>query len=122
MAFLPATRRCRLLVIYCALHTLWTGIDSQILLLASSGDEPPLCQSSLPSQEDRDDDDYVLDLTGKSASRHGLLRKSPLPSPRLNRQIADTIPCFVMSCHRQLPTTHRCEDNNRNGLGVPLLC
>src|SRR5262245_35710337 len=121
MTFLSAVRRRRLLVILCALLTLWAAFDSPVLLLASSGNVPPASPNPSPSQED-DDDDYVLDLTGKPAPCRGLRRNALPLSPRLRRRINDTKPCPSLSSHRQPPSTPTCEHDYRNGLGAPLLC
>jgi hypothetical protein len=121
MTFLSTDRRRRLVVILCAVLTLWAAFDSPILLLASAGNVSPASSNPSPSQED-DDDDYVLDLTGKPAPCRSLRRNAPPPSPRFRRQFADTKPCFFLSCHRQLPSTPACEHAYRNGIGAPLLC
>ena len=118
MAFPSAARRCRLPVIVCALLTFGAGFDSQLLLPASAGSPPPASQNPSPGQDDGDDDDYVLDLTGKPAPGRRLRSNARPPSP-----IAVPKPCFSRSCQlRQPPTTPVCEHEYRNGIGTPLLC
>ena len=123
MTFPSAARRCRLLVIVCALLVFWTGFDSQVLLLASAGGPSPVSQPPPTSQQDSDDDDdYVLDLNGKPALGRRLERNPRPPSPRLHPPIADPKPCFSFCRLGLLPTTPVCEPERRNGIGAPLLC
>src|SRR5262245_19128837 len=123
MAFLPTACPCRLFASLCTLLTLWAAFDSQILLLASSGNASPVSQGPTSSQEEDDADDYVLDLTGSPVPRPGLRRNIRLPSPRLHLQTSDTRAYFSLSSHRQpAPTTPVCEHAFRNGIGAPLLC
>ena len=122
MTFPSAARRCRLLVIVCALLVFWTGFDSQVLLLASAGGSPPASQPPPPSQQDSDDDDFVLDLNGKPAPGRHLGRNARPLAPRLPPPIADPNPCFSSYRLGLLPTTPVCEPERRNGIGAPLLC
>jgi hypothetical protein len=123
MAFPSAAGRCRLPAILCALLTLWAQFDSQVLLQASAGSPRPASPSPAPTLEDADDDDYVLDLTGKPAPGRRLRRNACPAWPRLHRPIDVTERCFSLSRQlRQLPPTAVCEHAYRNGLGAPLLC
>jgi hypothetical protein len=123
MTFPPAARRCRFLAILCTFLTFWTGIDSQVLFYASSGRPLSASPNPVPSQED-DDDYYVLDLTGMHAPGRGLSRNARPPTPGLHLPLADTKPCFSLSCQLlQLPPTMAVgEQEFRNGIGAPLLC
>src|SRR5262245_15359905 len=122
IALLPAARRCRLLVAICGLLILWASFDAQILLLASSGNVLPASQNSPSSQDDGDDDDYLLNLSGERSTHRSSLRKVRPPLPRLDPQIV-TRPCFSFASHRRpLQTTHVSEHDFRNGIGAPLLC
>jgi hypothetical protein len=120
MTFLSAVRHCRLVAILCALLTLWAGFDSQVLLLASSGSVCPASQTPSPGQEDSDDDDCFLDLTGTPAPCRSMWRNARPPSPMLDRQIAVTK--HFSPLQRPMPTTPICEHDFRNGIGAPLLC
>src|SRR5262249_3326672 len=122
MAVLSAARRCRLLATVCSLLTFWTGFDSQVLLLASSGSPPRASQNSPPLQEDGDEDDYLLDLTGKPSPGR-LWWRSPRPASPSHPPIAVPERWFSLSYQlRQLPTMPVCEHQYRNGIGAPLLC
>jgi hypothetical protein len=122
MTFPSAARRCRLLVIVCALLTFWAGFDSQVLLPASAGGPPPASLPSPPSQQDSDDDDYMLDLNAKPAPGRSLGRNARPPSTRLHPSIADPRPYFSPCRIGLTPMTPVCEHERRNGIGAPLLC
>jgi hypothetical protein len=112
-----------LLATFCALLTFWTGVDSQVLFLASSAKPLSAAHNPVPSPEDGDDD-YVFDLTGKHAPGRGLSRNARPPMPGLRPPIADTKPGFSLSCQlRHLPPTPAAAEHAfRNGIGAPLLC
>jgi hypothetical protein len=118
LAFLPVAWRCGRRPLLGGILTLWACIDSQVYL-AVSVYLTPVPQNTARTQED-DDDDYVLDLTGRPTPSKGLRRNGCSPSSRLSQQTV--IPKVCLS-HRLPPlTTHFCEHDSRNGLGGPLLC
>src|SRR5262245_16207484 len=109
-----AARRCPLLVTVCAQLTLWNGFGSQVLLPAAAGSLPLASQIPSPSQEDGDDDDYVLDLTGKPEFGRHLPRHRRLPSPGLRPPIAVPNPCLCLTCKlAHLPPAPVCEHEYR---------
>jgi hypothetical protein len=117
IAFLPASRGCRLLAIVCCVLTLWAAFDSQVLPpgdLLSTSQNPSPCDG---------DDDYVLSLTGNPALTRVLQRNARLPARGLSLPIVAASFCFSLSSHRgPLPTTPVGEHEYRNGIGAPLLC
>ena len=123
MTFPPAARRGRFLATFCALLTFWTGVDSQVLVAVSSGRPLSASHNPVPSPGD-DDDDYVLDLTGKHPPGRGLRRNACPATPGLRRPLADTNGRFSLSCQlRPLPPTAAVGERAfRNGIGAPLLC
>ena len=123
MTFPPAARRGRFLATFCALLTFWTGFDSQVLVAVSSGRPLSASHNPVPSPGD-DDDDYVLDLTGKHPPGRGLSRNARPTTPGRRRPMADGKACFSPSCHlRPLPPTAAVGERAlRNGIGAPLLC
>jgi hypothetical protein len=123
MAFLRAARRCPRVAVLCALLTLWTQFDSQVLLLALSGDARSTSPTPSPSSDDGDDDDYGLNLTGEDAPVRCSRRNARPLSPGLHPQGAVTEAFLSPSCHRpSLPAAPVREHSCRTVLGAPLLC
>src|SRR5262249_1365507 len=102
----------------CTLLTMWANIDSYVFLLASPGSLLPTTQNPDPCQDD--DDDYILDLTGRLVSKALRGAHSP-PLPSLRRLIAVANTALSRSSHRGL-LMMKCEHENRNRISMPLLC
>lgn len=123
VAVLRAARRCPLLAILCALLTFWTQFDSQVLLLTLSGNVRSASQNPSPGQDDGDDDDYALHLTGEDTPIRCSRRNARPLSRGLYPQGAVTEAFLSLPCDRQaLPTPPVCEHSSRRVIGAPLRC
>jgi hypothetical protein len=125
MAFHPAARCCRLPSIVCCVLTLWAALDSQVLLHMQTSSEnlSPISQNPSPGQDDNDDDDYVLELTGKPPPGWVSRRNVHTPAPGENSGKDIAKPFFLPPSYPQpLPTAPAREHEFRNGIGANLLC
>ena len=117
---LLATRSGRLAAFACCLLTLLATFDSLPLLQVTVGSPSPLSQTPAPSQEDDDDD--MLDLTGSSAGLRASRRAVRPPSDAVSLRMACPKPCPLSSHPLKPPALPVRGQDNRNGIGAPLLC
>jgi hypothetical protein len=121
-SLLRSADRGRWRALICCLLTLFATYDSYLFATCAPVGSLTASPNNSPFQDD-DDDDEMLDTPRMTTRTQALLREASLPWSASASWIASPGRCLELSCKRTpLPKGPRCEHQQRNGIGAPLLC
>jgi len=123
-AFLPVVRRSSLRALLCITLTMWAGIDSQAVSIASgSTSSVTHNRSSSDQQQDGDVDDCMVDLTRLAVAGRGCQTFAVPSATEAGLSILVGPPNCAICYHRQPRTAPTGGEHAfHNGVGAPLLC